>query len=113
MRAEGLTKAYGSGETTVHPLRRLSIDFDAEQFTAVMGPSGSGKSTLLHVLAGLDTADEGTITLRTDDGGHCLLSGLNEKDLTRVRRDNILLPSSLGSPPHSGTTTIWSLTGWV
>lgn len=117
MRAEGLTKTYGFGEATVHPLRRLSIDFDAEQFTAVMGPSGSGKSTLLHVLAGLDTVDEGTITLRTDDGGQRLLSGLNEKDLTRVRRENIgfvfqsynlvpamtaeeniLLPSSLGAP---------------
>lgn len=117
MRAEGLTKTYGFGEATVHPLRRLSIDFDAEQFTAVMGPSGSGKSTLLHVLAGLDTVDEGTITLRTDDGRQRLLSGLNEKDLTRVRRENIgfvfqsynlvpamtaeeniLLPSSLGAP---------------
>lgn len=117
VRAEGLTKTYGSGEATVHPLRRLSIDFDAEQFTAVMGPSGSGKSTLLHVLAGLDTVDEGTITLRTDDGGQRLLTGLNEKDLTRVRRENIgfvfqsynlvpamtaeeniLLPSSLGAP---------------
>lgn len=117
VRAEGLTKTYGFGEATVHPLRRLSIDFDAEQFTAVMGPSGSGKSTLLHVLAGLDTVDEGTITLRTDDGGQRLLSGLNEKDLTRVRRENIgfvfqsynlvpamtaeeniLLPSSLGAP---------------
>lgn len=117
VRAEGLTKTYGSGEATVHPLRRLSIDFDAEHFTAVMGPSGSGKSTLLHVLAGVDTVDEGTITLRTDDGGQRLLSGLNEKDLTRVRRENIgfvfqsynlvpamtaeeniLLPSSLGAP---------------
>ena len=107
----------------MHPLRRLSIDFDAEHFTAVMGPSGSGKSTLLHVLAGLDTVDEGTITLRTDDGGQRLLSGLNEEGpLTRVRRENIgfvfqsynlvpamtaeeniLLPSSLRPPPHSGT----------
>ncbi|WP_120005440.1 ABC transporter ATP-binding protein [Nesterenkonia muleiensis] len=116
IRAESLTKTYGSGEATVHPLRRLSLEIPAGGFTAIMGPSGSGKSTLLHVLAGLDTADEGRVVLSTADR-EVELTGLSERELTLVRRqhigfifqaynlvpamtarENILLPSSLGGP---------------
>lgn len=114
VRAAALTKTYGSGDAAVQPLQDLSISFPAGRFTAVMGPSGSGKSTLMHVLAGLDVPDAGEITLTTERGP-VSLSGLNEKQLTLVRRssigfifqaynlipamtaeENILLPSSLG-----------------
>jgi len=88
LRARALNKTYGSGDATVHPLRELSIEFPAAKFTAVMGPSGSGKSTLLHVLAGLDTADDGEVIL-SSERGETTLSGLNEKQLTKVRRENI------------------------
>jgi len=50
----------------------------------VMGPSGSGKSTLLHCLAGLDSVDAGTVRLGGTD-----LSGLDERQLTRLRRDRV------------------------
>ncbi|NLS10895.1 ABC transporter ATP-binding protein [Nesterenkonia sp. MY13] len=119
--AQGLTKTYGSGETTVHPLRRLSLNIPTGVFTAIMGPSGSGKSTLLHVLAGLDTADQGEVALTvqkaTGQTEKVQLTGLSERDLTLVRRqyigfifqsynlvpamtarENILLPSALGGP---------------
>ncbi|NUS03400.1 MAG: ATP-binding cassette domain-containing protein, partial [Nonomuraea sp.] len=49
-RARGLTKAYGSGETTVLALDSVDVDIARGRFTAVMGPSGSGKSTLMHCL---------------------------------------------------------------
>jgi putative ABC transport system ATP-binding protein len=48
-----------------------------------MGPSGSGKSTLLHCLAGLDRATSGQILLKGQD-----LSTLNDKQLTKIRRDS-------------------------
>ena len=114
VRAEALTKTYGSGDAAVRPLQELSISFPEGRFTAVMGPSGSGKSTLMHVLAGLDVPDSGEVTLATDRGP-VSLGGLTEKQLTLVRRgsigfifqaynlipamtaeENILLPSSLG-----------------
>jgi putative ABC transport system ATP-binding protein len=47
-------KIYGTGVTAVRALDKISADFTAGMFTAIMGPSGSGKSTLLHCLAGLD-----------------------------------------------------------
>ncbi|MEU6575702.1 ABC transporter ATP-binding protein [Streptomyces sp. NPDC046805] len=83
-RARGLTKAYGSGETAVLALDSVDVDIARGRFTAVMGPSGSGKSTLMHCLAGLDTVSAGQVWL-----GATEITGLKERELTRLRRDRI------------------------
>lgn len=64
----------------------LSIDLRAGEFTAIVGKSGCGKSTLLRLLAGLDGADGGTITV---DGRP--LAGLSE-DVRIMYQDARLLP---------------------
>ena len=84
LRARGLTKVHGTGDTSVTALDAVSVDIAASRFTAVMGPSGSGKSTLMHLLAGLDTPTEGTVTL-----GDTRLDTLGDSQLTRLRRDRI------------------------
>ncbi|MGW7424074.1 ABC transporter ATP-binding protein [Streptomyces sp. NPDC054813] len=83
-RARGLTKAYGAGETAVLALDSVDVDIARGRFTAVMGPSGSGKSTLMHCLAGLDTVSAGQVWL-----GGTEITGLRERELTRLRRDRI------------------------
>ncbi|WP_327358170.1 ABC transporter ATP-binding protein [Streptomyces sp. NBC_01304] len=83
-RARGLTKAYGTGETTVLALDAVDVDIARGRFTAVMGPSGSGKSTLMHCLAGLDSVSAGQVWL-----GDTEITGLKERQLTRLRRDRI------------------------
>ncbi|MEU0653821.1 ABC transporter ATP-binding protein [Streptomyces albogriseolus] len=83
-RARGLTKAYGSGETAVIALDSVDVDIARGRFTAVMGPSGSGKSTLMHCLAGLDTVSAGQVWL-----GDTEITGLKDRELTRLRRDRI------------------------
>ncbi|WP_320783366.1 ABC transporter ATP-binding protein [Streptomyces sp. CRN 30] len=83
-RARGLTKAYGSGETAVLALDSVDVDIARGRFTAVMGPSGSGKSTLMHCLAGLDNVSAGQVWL-----GDTEITGLKERELTRLRRDRI------------------------
>ncbi|WP_313817654.1 ABC transporter ATP-binding protein [Citricoccus sp.] len=82
--ARGLVKTYGKGEAVVHALAGVDVDFAEGRFTAIMGPSGSGKSTLMHCLAGLDTADSGSIVLGGQE-----ITGLNDTELTRLRRDRI------------------------
>ena len=83
IKAENLSKIYGEKETSVKALDNIDVEFKENQFTAIMGPSGSGKSTLLHCLAGLDRATSGKILLKGQD-----LSTLNDKQLTKIRRDS-------------------------
>nr|WP_221381582.1 ABC transporter ATP-binding protein [Actinoplanes polyasparticus] len=82
--ARDLTKTYGTGDTAVPALRGVTADFGRGTFTAVMGPSGSGKSTFMHCLAGLDRATGGHAYIGGQD-----LSVLDDRELTRVRRDRI------------------------
>ena len=83
-RVRNLTKTYGDGETRVVALDDVTIDLMAGEFTAVMGPSGSGKSTLMHCLAALDTADSGSVMVGDQE-----LTGMKDKALTQLRRDEI------------------------
>lgn len=62
--ARGLTKVYGPTAA----LAGVDLDLWPGEAVAVMGPSGSGKSTLLHCLAGVITADTGTVRLSTPAG---------------------------------------------
>jgi putative ABC transport system ATP-binding protein len=79
-----LRRTYGEGETAVHALAGVTLDFPAGQFTAIMGPSGSGKSTLMHLLAGLDRPTSGAVEIEGQE-----LSKLDDAGLTRLRRDRL------------------------
>jgi putative ABC transport system ATP-binding protein len=83
-RAVAAVKTYGVGATEVRALDGVDVAFGAGTFTAIMGPSGSGKSTLLHCLAGLDSLTSGEVYI-----GGTNLSTLDDRALTRLRRDRI------------------------
>jgi putative ABC transport system ATP-binding protein len=83
-RAVDAVKRYGRGEGAVAALDGVTLGVPRGRFTAVMGPSGSGKSTLMHCLAGLDALTSGRILL-----GDTELSGLGDRELTRLRRDRV------------------------
>jgi putative ABC transport system ATP-binding protein len=83
-RAESASKIYGSGENEVKALDNVSVSFERGKFSAIMGPSGSGKSTLMHCIAGLDALTEGNVFIGDTD-----LSQLNDKEITKLRREKI------------------------
>jgi putative ABC transport system ATP-binding protein len=82
--ATDVTRRYGEGDATVDALRGVSAEFPRGQFSAIMGPSGSGKSTFMHILAGLDQPTTGSVKI---DGTEII--GLDDKELTRLRRDKV------------------------
>src|SRR3954470_9432329 len=84
VRALGISRHYGEGDTAVHALRGVDLDVRTERLTAIMGPSGSGKSTLMHILAGLDEPDTGRVWI-----GDTEVTGLDDAGLTALRRDHI------------------------
>ncbi len=60
---KGITKDYLAGDSEVHALRGIDIQFRQNEFVAVLGPSGCGKTTLLNIIGGLDRYTEGDLTI--------------------------------------------------
>jgi putative ABC transport system ATP-binding protein len=82
--ARDVSRVFGEDDWAVRAIDEISVDFPKGAFTAIMGPSGSGKSTLMHCLAGLDRPTSGTVAIDGVD-----LSGLDDAELTQLRRDNV------------------------
>ena len=77
-------KTFEAENAPVRALRGADLVVTGGDFVALMGPSGCGKSTLLNLVAGLDVADEGTITVAGEQ-----VTGRSEDELSQLRRQHI------------------------
>lgn len=84
IRAEGVSRVFGSGETATHALVDATLEVAAGELVILRGPSGSGKTTLLNILGALDSPDSGTVWL-----GDRQLTQASEADLTHIRRTEL------------------------
>lgn len=84
LKVQNLCKTYGSGETKVDALKKVSFSLEKGEFAAIVGESGSGKSTLLNCIGGLDVPTSGSVTM---DGNN--LFSMKEEERTIFRRRNI------------------------
>ena len=84
LEVNNICKTYGSGETAVHALKKVSFSVPKGEYVAIIGESGSGKSTLLNMIGALDTPTSGNVTI----GGKDIFS-MNDSKLTIFRRRNI------------------------
>ena len=77
---EHLCKTLGD----VRVIDDVSFDVEKGEFLAIQGPSGSGKTTLLALMAGLEKADAGSISVGGED-----LTSMSEDQLALFRRNNV------------------------
>ncbi len=84
LEVSNICKTYGSGETAVHALKKVSFSVPKGEYVAIVGQSGSGKSTLLNIIGALDTPTSGQVTI----GGKDIFS-MDDRKLTIFRRRNI------------------------
>ncbi|MDD9892222.1 MAG: lipoprotein-releasing ABC transporter ATP-binding protein LolD [Gammaproteobacteria bacterium] len=82
--ANGLNKSYDDAGEKLVVLDSLELTVQAGETLAIVGASGSGKSTLLQLLAGLDTADSGDVSVAGID-----IRGLSPAKLGRLRNQHM------------------------
>ena len=70
-----------SNAGTIHVLKNISLGINRGEATGLVGPSGSGKSSVLMLMAGLELASKGTVTVLGNN-----LSNMNENSLAELRR---------------------------
>ena len=79
-----VVKKYGSGDSVVVANDKINFDIVEGEFVVILGPSGAGKSTLLNIIGGMDGATSGSINFFGTE-----IVGMNEKQLTKYRREEI------------------------
>ncbi len=81
---QNVRKVYQRDALQITVLDGINLDVPQGEFVALMGPSGSGKTTLLNLIAGIDRATSGRITVAGTD-----LGPLSEGELAKWRSRNI------------------------
>ena len=79
-----LSLHLGASDKMTHILKAINVDIPQGQKVAILGPSGAGKTSLLMIMAGLEQASSGSVTMAGHDITH-----MAEDDLAALRRDNV------------------------
>lgn len=79
-----LRKDFKTNKNTFKILKDIDLDVKEGEFISIMGPSGAGKTTLLNILSTVDKPTSGKVYYDNQD-----ISKMNNKQLSKFRRDNI------------------------
>ena len=77
-------RTFGSGDSAVTAVNKISCDVNKGEFLSITGRSGSGKNTLLNLMAGLDKPTSGSVKMNGLEVGE-----LSESDLVELRRNSL------------------------
>ena len=60
---KAIKKDYLAGDSVVHALNGVDLEFRKNEFVAILGHSGCGKTTLLNIIGGLDQYTSGDLVI--------------------------------------------------
>ena len=63
LKLKNITKDYIAGDSIVHALKGINIEFRKSEFVSILGQSGGGKTTLLNIIGGLDRYTKGDLII--------------------------------------------------
>ena len=63
LKLKNITKDYIAGDSVVHALKGINIEFRKSEFVSILGQSGGGKTTLLNIIGGLDRYTKGDLII--------------------------------------------------
>lgn len=81
---EKVSKIYKNNLSENHALKDINLEINEGEIVVILGPSGSGKSTMLNILSGIDNPTKGKVYFEDKR-----IDKLNEKELTKYRKDNL------------------------
>ena len=81
---EKVSKIYKNFTSENHALKDIDLEINEGEIVVILGPSGSGKSTMLNILSGIDNPTKGKVYFEDKR-----IDKLNEKELTKYRKDNL------------------------
>ncbi len=81
---DNVCKYYHMGEQTIAASDHVTFEIEQGEFCIIVGPSGAGKTTVLNILGGMDSCDDGLVSL---DGK--VISSMNDRQLTDYRRHDV------------------------
>lgn len=84
LKLENIKKDYITGDTAVHALKGVSVEFRKSEFVSILGQSGCGKTTLLNIIGGLDRYTSGELYI----GGRAT-SDFRDRDWDNYRNHSV------------------------
>lgn len=81
---KGLRKSFGEGSNKNEVIKGVDFEVGKGEICVFLGPSGSGKTTLLNIIGGIDSSDEGYVSINGEK-----TANMKEKELTEYRRKHL------------------------
>ncbi len=81
---KGLRKSFGEGSNKNEVIKGVDFEVGKGEVCVFLGPSGSGKTTLLNIIGGIDSSDEGYVSINGEK-----TANMKEKELTEYRRKHL------------------------
>ena len=101
---KSIKKDYPAGDTSVHALQGIDLQFRENEFVAILGPSGCGKTTMLNIIGGLDQYTQGDLIINGRS-----TKDFRDRDWDSYRNHSVALFSrAITSSPTRPSCRMWS-----